>query len=320
VTPALLGGRALPLVAKRAYERLFNWQYGVAPTGVPGGAAPSIPVEWGGVPLNIGDLDSGLCMIVEDITGWLDSPPLAGNDAARDVADGSAWGPKVLNSRVVAITGVCIGPRDQLRAARDSLGMLAAARVPMDLTVADPTASNALTASVRADSDALKVSPLGDQAFRYQVTVTAADPLLYGDWQQAIVAPGAGGATGRIYGKSYAWTYGASSIPTTALLVNDGNVDAPVIALYQGDLASPNLVDDNGAAIYLNDIGASMEIQVDTSTLSAIAAGGLSRASYIQANSVPMLVPAQSSIGWTLEATSATGAGQVILNWRSAWA
>ena len=320
--PVLLDGRtALPQVAKRAYNRLFDWQYAAAPTGgVPGGAQPSIPVAWGGVPLNIGDLDSGLCMIVENIDGWLDSPPLEGNDVARAVADGAAWGPKVLSARAITVTGVCLGPRDQVRGARDALGSLAAARLPMDFTVADPVLDTSLTASTRADSDALKLTPLADEGFRYQVTLTAADPLLYGDWQQVILAPGSGAATGRLYGKSYAWSYGASSIPTSGTLANEGNVDAPAIALYQGDLASPDLVDDDGNAIYLNDVGAGMEIQVDTARLQAIAAGGLSRAAYIMPNSVPMLVPAQSEIGWHLGSSSATGAGQVVVVWRSAWA
>jgi hypothetical protein len=317
--PRTLDNRtALPEIAKRAYNRLFAWRYGVPPRSA--GAAPSIPVEWGGLPLNIGDLETGLFMCVENIDGWLDSPPLDGNDVARAVADGSAWGPKTLGARAIAVTGVCLGPRDQTRAARDALGSLAAARVPMDFTVADPDLDTSLTASTRADSDALKLAPLGDQGFRYQVTLTAADPLLYGDWQQVILAPGSGAATGRIYGKDYPWEYGAGQIPTSGILENEGNVDAPAIALYQGDLASPDLVDDNGSAIYLTDIGAGMEVQVDTARLQAIAAGGLSRASYIMPNSVPMLIPAQSQIGWHLGSASASGSGQVVVVWRSAWA
>jgi hypothetical protein len=63
-----------------------------------------------------------------------------------------------------------------------------------------------------------------------------------------------------------------------------------------------------------------MEIQVDTARLQAIAAGGLSRASYIQPNSVPMLIPAQSQIGWHLGSSSASGSGQVVVAWRPAWA
>jgi hypothetical protein len=317
--PRTLDNRAaLPQLALRAYNRLFGWTYGAAPRGV--GTAPSIPIEWGGVPLNIGDLETGLFMCVENLEGWLDSPPLQGNDQARAVADGSAWGPKVLNARVITITGVCLGPRDQIRAARDALGSLAAERVPMDFVVADPDMDTSLTASTRADTDALKLTPLANQGFRYQVTLTAADPLLYGDWQQVILAPGAGGATGRIYGKGYPWAYGSGTIPTSGTLANEGNVDAPALALYQGDLASPELSDDAGSAIYLSDVGAGMEIQVDTARLQAIAAGGLSRASYIQPNSVPMLIPAQSQIGWHLGATSASGSGQVIVAWRPAWA
>ena len=69
-------------------------------------------------------------MVVENVTGWLDSPPLNGNDAARVISDGAAWGPKTLGARIVTISGVAMGPRDQLGAFRDQLGARAAPASP----------------------------------------------------------------------------------------------------------------------------------------------------------------------------------------------
>lgn len=314
--PRILGRGFDPGPARRAYDRGFNWAYIPDPSPVPGYGSPNIPVQWGDLSLNPGDLQTGLCLIIENVEGWLDSPPLAGNDQARAIADGAMWGPKTLGARVITLTGVAIGPRDQLGAVRDILAAMAAAREPADLAITDSGIGRTLTASVRAGTDSFRHTWLGPLAFRWSVVLTAADPALYGDWQQVAVSAGAGVDTGRTYQRKFTWTYGAPSLPNQATLTNDGNWPASVLALYQGDLDSPTITDDTGSALLVDDLAAGMEIQVDTGTLTAIAAGGLSRASYVLPGSVPLLVPAATTTSWHL---ATTGAGQVILSWRSAW-
>ena len=78
---------------------------------------------------------------------------------------------------------------------------------------------------------------LSPSAFRWEVTLTAADPLLYGEWQAAELSTGTGAEdTGRAYQREFGWTYGNPFLPNTALLSNPGNADAQVWALYHGDL------------------------------------------------------------------------------------
>jgi len=305
----------MPLV--RPYDRDFDWVYGSAADPVPPTPPGLVAVMWDGVALNTGDQDSGLCSIIENVDGWLDSPPLEGHDTEMVLADGAGWGIKTLGPRVITLAGCAIGTRDVLAPFRDQLARRAAARQPADLTIVDAAGGGlALTASVRGGSDQLKLTWLGPYAFRWQVVLTAADPALYGDWQQASVSNGPGGATGRPYKRKYQWQYASSFLPNSALLVNDGNWPAPVYALYQGDLNQSQLSDGVGGSINLAAINAQEQVLVYTATLAAITSGGLSRASYILPGSVPMLVAPGTTARWDLYGA---GAGSVSLAWRSAW-
>ena len=317
-TPPFLTPPAPVLAPTRGYDRGFTWLYD-APPLPPGSGVTLIPVYWDGLPLNLGDDPAtGLCTAVENVEGWLDSPPLDGHDTARAIADGSAWGPKTLGARVIAITGAATGPRDQLGYLRQQLAARAAARSPAQLVIANAGGmGKTLTADVRADTDQLKVTPIGHTGFRWQITLTAADPLLYDyDWQEADLANAGPGGTGRTYQRAYSWVYAQPYLPNSAELTNDGNVPAPVIALYTGDLSQSTLADEAGNAIMVAALDTAMQIRLDTSTLAAEADGGLSRASFILPGSVPMVIPPMSTVRWHLYAT---GGGSLTLAWRSTW-
>jgi hypothetical protein len=314
--PPMITPRYATMRVARRYDRAFDWTYAAPPP--PSSGVLLVPIIWDGLALNVGDdPTTGLCMVVESVVGWLDSPPLNGNDAARVISDGSAWGPKTLGARVVTIGGVATGPRDQLGALRDQLGARACAREPAPLSITDGGNDRTLTALVRADSDAWKQTWVTPTCYRWQVVLTAADPVLYEDtWQQATLDLSLAGATGRAYQRLYSWAYASPYLPNSALLENDGNADTPVYALYDGDLSASTLADETGDSIGLAAVGAGMQIWLDTSTLMAQAAGGLSRASYVQPGSTPMLVPAGQTVRWHLYAS---GGGSVALAWRSAW-
>jgi hypothetical protein len=301
------------MATTRRYDREFTWSY--APRAAPG--AGLIPVIWDGLPLNTGDQPGGLCTVVENVTGWLDSPPLEGNDQPRSIADGAAWGPKTLGPRLVVVDGAAAGPRAELGRLRDQLARRAADRVPAELAITDGGLGRTLTAEVRAGSEHLRLTWLGPSAFRYQVALTAADPALYdGTWQTATLAAETGEDTGRPYPVGYPWQYAVGYLPNSALLANDGNHPAPVYAIYRGDLTESRMSDAAGGIIRLADVGDGMQIRVATATLTAEAAGGLSRASFILPGSRPMTVPAGASARWYL---ATTGRGHVALGWRSAW-
>jgi hypothetical protein len=117
--------------------------------------------------------------------------------------------------------------------------------------------------------------------------------------------------------RAYKRLYAVTSLPNNATLANAGAVPAPVIATYSGDLSASRLVDNaTGNTIYLAAVPAGTSISLDTSTLSAWAGAGTSRASYVLPGSVPLLVPPLGSASWSLYAT---GSGSVTLTWRSAW-
>jgi hypothetical protein len=302
----------------RGYDRAFDWAYAgpeppqpIAPPGL-------LPIHWDGLPLNTGDQPGGLCLVVENIEGWLDSPPLDGHDAQRSIADGAAWGPKTLGPREITLTGIAAGPRDQLIRLRNQLGSRAAAREPAELAVYDRGSGRVLVCDVRAGSERLRVTTVGLGAFRYQVVLTAADPVLYdAQWHiEVLVNFNEDSATGRDYAKDYSWSYASPTVPNTALLAQAGNTPAPVFALYRGDLSQSRLT-NTGAIIHLSPVPDAVEILVATASLTAEAIGGLSRSSFILPGSTPMWVPpAGRGDLWHLYAT---GAGTVTLAWRSAW-
>jgi hypothetical protein len=302
--------------ARRRYDRGFSWVYGRDPLAIP--ASPLIPVSWDGLALNTGDQDNGVCAVVERVEGWDDSPPLAGNDALRSIADGAAWGPKTLGPRVVVIDGVVIGPRAELGWWRDQLAARAARRVPAGLAIGDAT-GRVLTADVRAGTDHYRHTWLAPGAFRYEVALTAADPLRYdATWQTATLRTlTEGEPTGRGYPRGYPWHYAVAYLPNTAQLTNGGNVEAPVYAVYEGPLGESRLTADGGGIVRLAPITGGQQIRVDTSTLAAEADGGLTRAAYVLPGSRPAALPASASVRWHLYAI---GAGSVLLGWRSAWA
>ena len=300
----------------RTYDRAFDWGYGRDETDVPepGRGGPLVPIVWDGLPLNPGNQDDGSCIVVEKVEGWLDSPPLHGNDADRAIADGAAWGPKVLGARHITIHGAAAGPRDVLGRFRHQLVRRAASREPAELAIAD--AGLPLVADVRAGTESLRHHWLTLTAFRYEVVLTAADPSLYDVSWQTVILANLTGDTGRTYPREFPWQYAVPYLPNSATLANAGNWDAPVYAQYDGPLSESRLAAPGGGLVRLAALDAGMMIRVETSTLRAEAAGGLSRASSILPGSRPMSVPAFGSARWSL---FAVGSGTVQLAWRSAF-
>lgn len=316
-TPAQYGGGQPPLVAQRAYDRGFYWTYHATAVEVP--PTTLLPIGWDGLNLNPGDDPAtGMCAVVEDVAGWLDGPPLVGNDQALTLADGVAWGAKTLGARVITLSGAAIGPPDLLAVLRDQLASRAASRYPAPLSITNASGGGkTLTAMVRGDSDQFKYTWVGLNAFRWQVVLTAADPALYGDWQQQILAPGGGQATGRNYQRAYSWQYASSQVPNTATLANGGNWPAPVYLLYLGDLAQSTITDDDGSGtLVVASLAPGMDMLLASDSLLASAEGGVSRAAYVLPGSTPLVLAPQSSTRWHLYSS---GGGQVTLSWREAW-
>jgi hypothetical protein len=287
----------------------------------------SPPVTWDGLPLNplAEDADGVLC-VVEDVTGWHDTPDYDGHDTPLVLADGSLTGPKTAAARTVVISGSVVGPAPALALFRDQLVVRAAALVPAILYIPD-AAGRYMEASVRCDSDGLKHAFVGPGLFTYQITLTAADPRKYGGASDVNMVPQAPGSGWRYDQPSagshttlvrkYQRHYADTVLGNTATLANAGNVPAPVLLTYIGDLGPSRLVDDaTGDTIYVAAVPDQQQITVNSETLNAYAAGGATRAAYVLPASVPLMVPALSSASWTLYAT---GAGEIWLHWQPAW-
>jgi hypothetical protein len=298
-------------IAVRGYERGFDWTYQIPPK-MP--LVPLLPVVWDGLWLNTGDQADGLCAVVERIEGVLDSPPFDGNDVQRVISDGAAWGPKTLGPRTIVIWGAAAGPSDLLVRFRNELAVRAAARAPVLLAFGLISAQRILTADVRAGTERLRYTPLSRHGFKYQVTLTAADPALYdGEWQ-TVTLTNVTEATGRTYPRTFPWRY-AGLIPNAALLRNEGNFPAPVYAGYEGEL-SASLLTDGSSGIRVAYLEPGVQLLVSTATLAAEAPGGYSRASYILPGSRPLWIAPRSAPRWSLRAG---GRGWVTLAWRSTW-
>lgn len=324
----------------RSYNLTFNRRWPaplppVPPGPLPPGPGALVPVIWDGYPLQEwnprpaeGDWFTG---VVETVTGWYASPPLNGHNIERALGDGAVLGTKRLGPRVVTINGAAVGPRDRLMDFRDHLAYLSGLRYPTELIIGDPWLGTALTTMVRADTDSFThVFLAGNRAFRYTVSLTATDPLLYDTrWQQVTLTTRTAADAGRVYDRIYwnprddpppdplnGWVYGNPYPAGSAgYLSNAGNADAPVYAAYEGDLAESRLTDET-RSILMDDIGAGVSMLVATASLAVEAPGGPSRAQWLLPGSRPMTIPPFSTARWHLYSV---GSGQVTLSWRSAW-
>jgi len=313
------------------FDRIYGTRPGVRPPTPPWVPVPLAQITWGGLNINPGNTvneftGDEFTAIVEDITGWYDSPPLNGNDATRALADGSAWGPKVLGPRTIAVTGSAAGPRPALMDWRDQLAQRACDRNTAEFTVEDPWLGQTLAAITRAGTEQFAWTPLSRWAFRWTVTLTAGDPRLYAqDWQQVRLTCTTAADTGRLYPRFYTggepdyegWQYRDQYPPGSAgWLTNAGNAPAPVTALWSGELAASRLTDDALLQVNMALVGPGVSIWLDTESLIAEAIGGEARPQYVLPGSVPMTIPPKSTVRWHLYSE---GPGAVALSWRSAW-
>ena len=319
----------------RAYDLAFDRRYEIPPVPPkpPGPVRPPLETNlagiiWHGLECNPGHVDGAFTAIVENVEGWYATPEFEGRDTERTLTDGAAWGAKTLNARHVAITGAAVGPRAQIMSLRDQLAWRAALREPVELAISDPWLGGlTLSAMVRAGTDSFHHAFIGGRAgFRWQVTLTADDPVLYErDWRQVRLTTATPDDAGRRYPRFYTehepdlsgWRYG-NPYPegSAAYLANPGNADAPVWALYEGDLTQSRLDDGGGYAIALAPLAAGEQILVDTARLTAEAEGGQPRASFILPGSRRLVIPPFTTARWALYSQ---GSGSVTLGWRSAW-
>jgi len=277
-----------------------------------------IPVFWAGTDWNAGDNPAdGTTRIITSVDGWYGSAPLVGNDVDLALSDGALLGLKTIDARQITLNGYLAGPRAPLLALVREVSELAAARGPVALTCGelDETGGSVpmLTAQVRADSGNCQVTWVGRYLAQWQVALVAPDPLLYEAGPRTATLTVPGGTTGRTFTKHYMWGYAALATNATTLL-NPGTAPTRVQLVFTGPLTTPR-VSDGVNTIALKTIGNGEVVTVISDTLLAYAPGGATRASYVQAGSVPMLLGTGSTT-WSLYSS---GTGSVALTWSGAW-
>lgn len=323
----------------RGYDRIYDraWHLPALPGAqqpVPGEVTRRLPeITWAGLELNFDEPPPGggadwMTSCVTLVEGWYGTPEMEGQNADRSLGDGQIWGPKRAAARTISIEGAAVGPREQIMTLRDQLAWRTAQRVPAELVISDPWLDTGMSATVRADTDSFGHEFLaGGHAYRWTVTLTAADPLLYDrDWQQLVLTTATAADAGRPYPRLYSrprdaglrngWAYGHPHPPGSAgYLRNRGSADAPVYATYDGDLHEARLTDEN-TSLLTAPLDHGEQLIIAASSMIAEAPGGASRAQYILPGSRPITVPAFTTSRWHLYSQ---GSGSVTLSWRSAW-
>jgi hypothetical protein len=225
-----------------------------------------VSVDWDGLELNPGVPDeAGMLAVVENVEGWYDSPPYDGRNAELVLVDGAQRGPKTASVRDVTITGVAIGPPESLARFRDKLVLRVASATSAELTIPDG-AARAMTARVRCDSTAFRHTFSGPGMFRYQATLTAVDPRVYGPWQYATLVAAASGDGWTYSVPVEQWTAQVSAAPVATAFPwgmtllgfePGGTFSAPLWSSYNwGDNRSPLVLTSPAAAsMDVGDIG-----------------------------------------------------------------
>ena len=221
-------------VPVRGYERGFDWTYELEPLAP---LRELVPVVLDGLWLNTGDQGNGLCVVVENLgLGWT-----ARRWTATTWHGSSATAPRGGRGARAAHHHDHRRRHRPARPARPVPRRAGHARGQPRAGAAgrgDWDLQRVLTADVRAGTELYRHRTLGATGFKYQLSLTAADPALYlGTWQTATLSNITEDTTGRDYPREYPWAYASPYISNQATLRNDGNYPAPVHALYTGDLS-----------------------------------------------------------------------------------
>lgn len=175
--------------------------------------------------------------IVDTLEGWLDSAPFRTTIEDKAATDGGWDAVPLLSSRTVTLGGVLIGTSQaDVLATADTLNGVLTAGQQLRLSV-DHEDVGERWSMVRPTGQA-KLAPLGEIAMRFEVTVTAPDPLKYG--AQVFGSTDLSGQTGAglVYPRAYPLDYGvpAGQTPGSIPVGNTGTapywprlrIDGPV--------------------------------------------------------------------------------------------
>ena len=146
----------------------------------PSGAANVSPVSM--VFSSSGEVVDGVSLKLQELGGWYSTPSQYNNLTDYPLADG-AWAPwrGYLGAREISLTGWITGTAEATRRAWQTLAAISPGGAPFVIEVVDDVLNIPLTATVFKVDMAWQAVREG--AFRFQLTMLAADPYKYGAWQ-----------------------------------------------------------------------------------------------------------------------------------------
>lgn len=225
--------------------------------------------------------DSGVEWICTSVEGWNGTPLVRGAGEDRPEAHGQFDSPNFYGARVITISGTAQAPsREACMAAQDTMASIAAwdSAALFPLRIAEPGRPTR-QCLVRLDADT-KISTVYDgQAFDWQLSLRAPDPLRYAAAETVLnlVLPapvGGVGLTAPLTAPFYAPTPVLSAIQADA--INAGSFDTTAMtAVFTGPVTNPTLTNTrSGLSLGFNiDLAAGVTIAADFSARTALLNG-----------------------------------------------
>lgn len=277
----------------------------------PGTPLGAVQVAFPGAPV-IGQVaEGGQHVKLGKLDGWWDSPASTGTVTQKVNGHGAFLGPAFYTPRVV-----------QMQARIDGFGAadsMATARQIMEAISLDALSEVAVTdeagtlyANVRQEGDPL-LARSGNRV-TVSLSVLAPDPRRYGPWQQASTGlPIASGGFSLPVTLPIVMT-GTGAAGALAL-VNDGDVDAPLLLTVSGPCPPFAISDQDGRQLVYSGeaLAAGRTLVIDTENRTALLDGVANR---VVTGSWPLLRPGLNTIQFT---ASAYDAGALLtVSYRSA--
>lgn len=274
----------------------------------------------------VGDWDAtgvaadGTLWVLEDADGWDDAPDVRIDFADRVGVDGAFDAPGNYEARQITLSGAAVNPdRARLQQAKDTLRAVARNLGALS-TLVGTDVLGARQLSVKR-SGQLKIDPLGDAAFRYELVLTAPDPVLYGIDEQSVTTSliDLADTSDGDWKFPMTFPYGFAGAGTGAGVMvarNEGNVTSWPVFRFNGP-GTGLTVAHRGQAVTVTNLGAGNYLVVDMAAHSALLQGDQPRRDLIAPGPQWFgLEPGDNTVSFY---ASVYSSATVTMTWRSAW-
>lgn len=240
--------------------------------------------------------DEQVDWIVEAEDGWSSSPPVRATLEEKKNGDGGWGGPGFFGARVVTLAGRALAAdRSSMLRAKDRIKRagVVGLRHQVTFTVAEEHMSR--TAQVRL-SDQVELADQGARAFKWALTLVAADPRRYSaeSFTASTVLPSVT-SSGRTYPRTYPYTYGGDTEGGNGSVFVDqaGDYDeTPAVITFTGPITSPQVahVESGRMLTFALTLAEEETLVLDLGAQTALLGGTASRGGTITSGSAWFLL------------------------------